>query len=115
MRKAQGALEYLIIIAAVLAIAAIVVLFLTSAYKATGGDLQKCRLSATTCKTSMDTGTYRSYSTCIPGCISACADAAGFDVLNATIKVTQASCVRGTTGAYGCAYCSEGNVTLVQK
>ena len=45
----QGALEYLIIVAAVLAIAAIVVLFLTGAFQSTGGDASACKVAASTC------------------------------------------------------------------
>ena len=47
--KAQGSLEYLIIIAAVLAIAAIVVLFLTGAFKSAGQNAAGCKQAAARC------------------------------------------------------------------
>ena len=51
----QGALEYLIIVAAVLAIAAIVVLFLTGAFQSTNQDVTACKLAASTCGTELAT------------------------------------------------------------
>ncbi len=51
--KGQGSLEYLIIIAAVLAIAAIVVLFLTGAFKQTGKDVAACKQAAGSCASSL--------------------------------------------------------------
>ena len=49
--KGQGALEYLIIVAAVLAIAAIVVMFLTGAFRGTqpSAVLSACRNAASQC------------------------------------------------------------------
>lgn len=49
----QGALEYLIIVAAVLAIAAIVVLFLTGAFQSTSSDIGACKAQAASCATSL--------------------------------------------------------------
>jgi uncharacterized protein (UPF0333 family) len=55
MQKGQGSLEYLIIVAAVLAIAAIVVLFLTGAFQAqqVSGELGKCKVAAASCNTAL--------------------------------------------------------------
>jgi len=53
--KGQGSLEYLIIIAAVLAIAAIVVLFLTGAFKSSGGDVAACKAAAASCANDLAT------------------------------------------------------------
>ena len=55
--KGQGSLEYLIIIAAVLAIAAIVVLFLTGAFTGASstGDLSLCKDAASKCATELAT------------------------------------------------------------
>jgi uncharacterized protein (UPF0333 family) len=70
MRKAQGALEYLIIIAAVLAIAAIVVLFLTGAFKGASstGDVSKCKGAASQCATEIVTSTGATCSYCDTEC-----------------------------------------------
>ena len=115
--KAQGALEYLIIIAAVLAIAAIVVLFITGAFRGAtgGGDIAKCRLAASTCAGNRASGVYSSGASCISSCVSACGDSSGKDVLAGTV-VSATSCVRGAAlAATGCYYCTEGNMTLVTK
>jgi len=55
--KGQGSLEYLIIIAAVLAIAAIVVLFLTGAFTGASstGDISNCKTAAAQCATEIAT------------------------------------------------------------
>ena len=55
MNKAQGSLEYLIIIAAVLAIAAIVVLFLTGSFKSTNRGITQCKAAAASCATQLAT------------------------------------------------------------
>jgi hypothetical protein len=112
MRKAQGALEYLIIIAAVLAIAAIVVLFLTGAFSSTKGDLSRCRATTSTCNNGIATGGYLADATgyaagCLSMCQTACTDASGKDVLTGAAQ----SCTTATTGCYKCA---RGNVTGVQ-
>ena len=114
MRKAQGALEYLIIIAAVLAIAAIVVLFLTGAFKGTSAEVSKCRNAASSCVVNVATGVFSSYSDCVTGCVGACADAGGKDVLAPTITVSATTCTRAGL-ALGCAYCAEGNTSIIQK
>jgi hypothetical protein len=118
MRKAQGALEYLIIIAAVLAIAAIVVLFLTGAFTGAsgGGDLAKCRLSASTCASNVGSGVWSSATQCKTPCVSACGDSRGNDVVaTPAVLVTAANCIRGTGNALGCAYCTEGNMSLITR
>ena len=48
MRKGQGSLEYLIIVAAVLAVAAIVIMFVTGALGGSreAGNINQCRASA---------------------------------------------------------------------
>jgi len=111
MRKAQGALEYLIIIAAVLAIAAIVVLFLTGAFRGAsgGGDIAKCRLSAANCASANATGG-GSVLGCQTSCLIACANAAGNDVMAPTIAVSAATCsLNSTPGtALACSYCTMG-------
>jgi len=114
MRKAQGALEYLIIIAAVLAIAAIVVLFLTGAFSGISAEVSKCRNAASSCGVNVATGVFSSYSDCIPNCVGACADAGGKDILAPSVAVSTTTCTRAG-GALGCAYCAEGNTSIVQK
>lgn len=53
--RGQGSLEYLIIIAAVLAIAAVVVLFLSGAFTSTqaSGNVAKCKQQAAACSASL--------------------------------------------------------------
>jgi uncharacterized protein (UPF0333 family) len=110
MRKAQGALEYLIIIAAVLAIAAIVVLFLTGAFKGAtgGGDIAKCRLAASTCASNVASGVYGTVASCQGPCIAACANSAGKDVMAPTVTISGATC---PAGALACIACALGNTT----
>jgi len=80
--RAQGALEYLIIIAAVLGISAVVVLFVGGAFigSSGGADLSKCRLAAANCKKDMAMG----LSATCPTCDIACKDASGKDLLSGT-------------------------------
>jgi len=108
MRKAQGALEYLIIIAAVLAIAAIVVLFLTGAFRGAtgGGDLAKCRLAAANCANNIASGMYATNASCVTPCQAACADSSGYDLLQ-TPKAT-ISCNAAGPGTLACEYCIGG-------
>lgn len=70
--KGQGALEYLIIIAAVLAIAAIVVLFITNAFQSTNTSLSECKTAAAKCATELATSEGAS----CPYCATDCADSA---------------------------------------
>ncbi len=57
MQKGQGSLEYLIIVAAVLAIAAIVVLFLTGAFQSqqTSASIAACKTAAGSCANDLAT------------------------------------------------------------
>jgi len=74
MAKAQGALEYLIIIAAVLGIAAVSVLFLTSTSAAakSPASISACRVAASNCGLRTATGV----TTSCPECDIACKDPA---------------------------------------
>jgi hypothetical protein len=112
MRKAQGALEYLIIIAAVLAIAAIVVLFLTGAFKGSvgAGNTGECKTAAASCGlTIVGGGTPAS---CQSACMTACKDTLGNDVLNTTALVIAANCPASGFGiATGCTHCVNGNIS----
>jgi uncharacterized protein (UPF0333 family) len=111
MRKAQGALEYLIIIAAVLAIAAIVVLFLTGAFTSVGkgGDIAKCRLAAANCASNIANGVYATATACQTPCFGSCSDATGKDVMSGTILVSP--CTAGTA----CMNCSVGNTSNIRS
>jgi hypothetical protein len=102
MKRAQGALEYLIIIAAVLGISAVVVLFVSGAFTSStaGADISKCRLAAANCQKdlALGVGTSCNY------CTGACTDSGGRDVID------------GTQGkGYACIKCNQGNVAAIQK
>ena len=116
MRKAQGALEYLIIIAAVLAIAAIVVLFLTGAFKGAtgGGDIAKCKLAAANCASGNATGVYTTPSQCQKTCMPACSTTAGNDVMAPAVAINAVNCLPGAgTPATACISCILGNAVSV--
>jgi hypothetical protein len=118
MRKAQGALEYLIIIAAVLAIAAIVVLFLTGAFTGAsgGGDLAKCRLAASTCASNIGSGVYQSNASCVNSCIGACGDSRGIDVVaGGVISVSASTCATTGGTATGCVACIGGRMSAITR
>jgi hypothetical protein len=70
--KAQGSLEYLIIIASVLAIAAIVVLFLTNALniQAQASGIGNCKEAASRCKTELVTSTDPKCPYCYDYCVT---------------------------------------------
>ena len=93
--KAQGSLEYLIIIAAVLAIGAISVLFITGAFKASSGgaDVSKCRVAASNCQrdSTLAMGSGCSY------CGDSCKDSAGNDILDGSVGC-----------GLGCLLCKKG-------
>ena len=97
--KAQGALEYLIIIAAVLGILALVVLFVLAAFSGSSGgaDVSKCRLAASACSNNMATGV----STTCRECETACKDSAGkepvFDAVYAC-KAGKSRAISSETG-----------------
>ena len=68
--RAQGSLEYLIIIAAILAIAAIVILFLTGVFGAgkTGASISNCRNAASKCATERATSVEPTCDYCNEAC-----------------------------------------------
>jgi uncharacterized protein (UPF0333 family) len=118
MRKAQGALEYLIIIAAVLAIAAIVVLFLTGAFKSplSSANYSACKNQATTCNLRLATaGAGTTGTICQTDCMTACTNTNGNDVVNGvaiTVANKDTTCkVDGAGTATGCSKCSAGTTT----
>lgn len=80
MDRGQGALEYLIIIAAVIAIAAIVILFLTGALTASRGaaSLSTCKNAAAKCKTELVT----SIDPPCPYCYDTCVNQAGEEIFD---------------------------------
>lgn len=98
----QGALEYLIIIAAVLGISAVVVVFVTGAFTGSSGgaDVSKCRLAAANCQKDMATG----LSTSCTQCTGACIDSGGKDVIDGTVGE-----------GYACVKCKQGNAAAIQK
>jgi len=101
--RAQGALEYLIIIAAVLGIAAVVVLFVGGAFigSSGGADISKCRLAASNCAKDMAMG----ISTTCNYCDSACASAT-------TNPCSQPEAAKGVSkGAIGC--CKQGKTSQI--
>ncbi len=77
--KAQGALEYLIIIAVVLGISAVVVLFVTGVFtgSSSGADLSKCRVATANCQRDLTLG----LGTSCAQCDAACKDATGREVV----------------------------------
>jgi len=116
MRKAQGALEYLIIIAAVLAIAAIVVLFLTGAFKSplSSATYSACKQQTSACSMKLSTGATQA--NCQADCITACTNTKGNDAVATGVAITQANkdttCAVGGTGtATGCSKCTTGVTT----
>lgn len=97
-RRAQGSLEYLIITAAVLAISAVVVLFLTGAFSSIKADTSACKQAAATCKNKMATTINPPCS----DCETACKDSSGKDVMSKTM---------GCGGA--CILCKQGAATKI--
>jgi len=96
MMRAQGALEYLIIIAAVLGISAVVVLFVGGAFigSSGGADLSKCRLAAANCQRDLTLG----LGTSCTQCDAACKDSSGKDLIDS---------IAGCGAA--CSECKKGN------
>ena len=96
--RAQGALEYLIIIAAVLGISAVVVLFVTGAFtgSSAGADLSKCRLATANCQKDINLGIG---STCAY-CETSCTDSTGNDLISGMPGCLEACllCKQGLTG-----------------
>ena len=112
MKKAQGSLEYLIIIAAVLAIAAIVVLFLTGAFKSTNKQITQCKTAAASCATQLATSKlaelngvevcdYSENSPCYKSCV-----VNGKDVVTGSTDTNQ---------FYGLWYCITGQPNKIYK
>ena len=100
MRKGQGSLEYLIIVAVVLALIAIVVLFLTGILGGSkaSGDLNKCRTAASQCLSEIIGGP----SSCAY-CEDACISADGLDIQG---------CEEGCGTA--CQLCKAGKTNMIQ-
>ena len=75
-RKAQGSLEYLIIIAAVLAISAIVVLFVTGAFggASSSKDISLCKATASNCGNRLAGSPGSTCSECETSCASGSSD-----------------------------------------
>jgi len=96
MMRAQGALEYLIIIAAVLGISAVVVLFVSGAFTSStaGADIAKCRLAAANCQRDLTLGLGTS---CIQ-CEAACKDSAGKDLLSGIVEPCGLACTQCKQG-----------------
>ena len=91
--RGQGSLEYLIIVAAVLAIAAVVVLFLSGAFTSTqaSGNVAKCKNEASNCATSLIGAA--SGATCSA---ASCADCAGMGLTASSgYSTATAACQKG--------------------
>ena len=111
-KRGQGSLEYLIIIAAVLAIAAIVVLFLTGAFggAGAGGTVSACKQTAANCANQIATGAATVGNCQLTACTQACTKSNGdvFPVLNNGVVVPDGV---GTTwnDTNPIALCTRGN------
>ncbi|RLG21418.1 hypothetical protein DRN74_02540 [Candidatus Micrarchaeota archaeon] len=99
MKRAQGSLEYLVLITVVLGISAVVIMFTLGAFgtQKTAGDLNKCKAAASQCLSQLLTGA----SDC-PFCEDACIDAQGRD-----IQSHEAGC------GVACQLCKEGKVNMI--
>ena len=95
MKKGQGSLEYLIIIAAVLAIAAIVVLFLTGAFSSSQTDVTECKQSAARCATELATSTGASCGYCVASCVDAANNSVGVSTDLTLYANTTVACQAG--------------------
>lgn len=116
MKRGQGALEYLIIIAAVLAIAAVVVMFLTGALGGQRGaaGLGICKATAASCKTQKETAAGVN---CTSMCAESCVDpTTAMDVMNPSVAGTDA-CSDDPASLYkdntGCGLCIQGKVVEI--
>jgi hypothetical protein len=78
--RAQGALEYLIIMVAVLSVSAVVVSFLAGAFTSSSGgaDLTKCKLATAQCKKDVTMGLTNTCDYCEDSCV----DAQGNDIIS---------------------------------
>jgi hypothetical protein len=105
-RKGQGSLEYLIIIAAVLAIAAVVVLYLSGVLTGSPASFAECRLKASECEGMQIAGPFNCYDMCAAACI----DRGGGDLITGEAEAT--ACVSTATTA--CGYCMDGLIEDIQ-
>lgn len=98
--EGQGALEYLIIVAAVLAIAAIVVLFLTGAFRGTkaGASVSECKAAASQCATDLATTTGATCDYCVEKCegVGVSTDTSKYADTVAACKAGAADYISGT-------------------
>lgn len=78
--KGQGSLEYLIIIGAVIAVAAVVVLFTSGAFGSIGANVSGCKAAASSCAAKLAT----SQAPPCPMCDTGCVDSSGKDVMSKT-------------------------------
>jgi len=94
--KAQGAIEYLIIIAAVLAIAAVAVIFMSGVFGTSGksANIALCRQAAASCDNMLATGVSKSCPECEESCIN---------------PITRRDVIGGTIECgVGCLFCKQG-------
>lgn len=98
MTKAQGALEYLIIIAAVLGISAVVVLFVTGVFtgSSSGAGISGCRMAASNCGKDLTLGV----GTSCQYCEAACKDATGKEVIAGAITACKAGRVSSIAAGF---------------
>ncbi|MBI4214472.1 class III signal peptide-containing protein [archaeon] len=104
--KAQGSLEYLILIAVVLAVAAFVVLFVTGAF---GGQqssalLGNCRQAASTCKLFLLSSPNDPCVMCREQCQN---PSTGLDLIKPSLNLRVSDCVKGDGSA--CGFCKAGD------
>lgn len=103
MMKSQGALEYLIIIAAVLGIAAIVVLFASGVFIGSreNANMALCKEAAASCENKLVTGVSTSCLECEQSCIN---------------QITRRDIIGGTIECgVGCLFCKQGNFFDITK
>jgi hypothetical protein len=96
--KAQGSLEYLIIIAAVLAIAAVTVTFMSGVFgtSSKSANIALCRQAAASCDNKLATGVSKSCPECEESCIN---------------PITRRDVIGGTIECgVGCLFCKQGKV-----
>jgi len=98
--RAQGSLEYLIIVAAVLAVSAVVVVFVSGMFGSVKPDVSKCKSAATMCANKMITTQNPSCSECDVACV----DSSGKDVMSGT-----------PGGGLACYYCKHGKPTQISQ
>ncbi|MBI1974147.1 class III signal peptide-containing protein [Candidatus Micrarchaeota archaeon] len=113
MRKGQASLEYLIIIGAVIAVAAVVILFISN-ISGTGGKqtaLASCRTAGAQCAQAQ--ATYGAAFKCDDICSKGCIDpATGMDVLKSDENKAQACDINNP--ASGCGFCLRADVASIR-